>query len=236
MMAAAAAAAAAAPASNLIEPRRGKAYFTFGRYQPPTVGHQKLINEMIARAEAEGADAYVFPSSKHESAAKLGRSLTPANKWPINAGMKYSMFKEHYGGANKVRIITTASSPFAAVKALRDVGYGDITIFLGSDQVYPSAENPKPLGVSLKASYPALNIVSVARDQTLGNTPEGISGTKMRQAALAGNLNRFAAGVGMPPNKAAPYMSQLLSHMGKGGKRRSRSRRHTKKKTAKARR
>jgi hypothetical protein len=232
-----AAAAAAVPASNLIEMRAPKAFFTFGRYQPPTVGHQKLINEMIAHAKAEGADAYVFASSKHEPAAKLKRALTPANKWPINAQMKYAMFKEHYMDPNDVRIITTAPTAFAAMKALKDAGYADITVFFGSDQVYPSAENPSPLGQSLLKSYPGLKIIPVARDQALGNTPAGMSGTKMRIAAAEGNLNRFAAGIGMPPNKAVTYMSKLRSHMGlEGGTRRRHRRRTTKKKSSKARR
>ncbi len=226
-------AAAAIPSSNMIEARSPKAFFTFGRYQPPTVGHQALINQMAAEAAAAGADAYVFASSKHEPAAKLKRALTPANKWPINSQMKYNMFKERYTDPTEVRIITTSPTAFAAVKALTEAGYADITIYLGSDQVYPSPENPSPLGQSLQKSYPTLHIIPVMRDQTLGNTPQGMSGTKMRQAAATGNINRFAAGTGMSKNKASTYMSRLRSFMGLEGGRR---RRQTKKKTRKSRR
>jgi hypothetical protein len=230
----AAAAAAAQSATNVIEPRSDKAFFTFGRYQPPTVGHQALINKMIEDAKAAGADAYVFASSKHEPAAKLRRSLTPHNKrdkWPINAQMKYNMFKEHYDDLSQVRIITSSPTAFAAVNALTEAGYTDLTIYLGSDQVTPSAENPTPLGVSLQR-YPMLKIVSVERDQAVGNTPKGMSGTKMREAAVAGNLNRFAAGIGLPREKAKSYMNRLRKFMGVEG---GAHKRRTKKKSRKTR-
>jgi hypothetical protein len=206
--------------SNAIVKRSSKAFFTFGRYQPPTIGHFSLINQMITQAEAHGADAYVFASSKHEPG-------TMASRWPLNVGTKYDLFKRKYPNPSDLAIITVAPTAFAAIAALREAGYTDITAFFGSDQVIPSAENPKPLGQSiahakLKDGETPVQVVAITRDQAMGNSPVGMSGTKMRQAAAAANLPRFAAGLNLPANAAKPYMSKLRMSMGmpsEGGKR-----------------
>jgi hypothetical protein len=211
--------------SNAIVKRSDKAFFTFGRYQPPTIGHFSLIAQMLTQGEAHGADTYVFASSKHEPGSI-------ASRWPLNVGTKYEIFKKRYPDSATIGVITTAPTAFAAVDLLKAAGYTDITAFFGSDQVYPSAENPRPLGQALskaKAGEIPVKVVAVIRDQAMGNTPVGMSGTKMRQAAAASNLPRFAAGLNMSPNNAIPYMSTLRTSMGlpAGG---TRSLRHTKQK------
>ena len=41
------------------------AVFTFGRMNPPTVGHQKLVDKVTAVARQANADAYVYLSLIH---------------------------------------------------------------------------------------------------------------------------------------------------------------------------
>lgn len=208
--------------SNVIERRRTKAYFTFGRYQPPTVGHYSLIDQMKEQADATGADAYVFLSSTH----KPGK---PNSRWPLNVGTKYSIFKKRYPSPDAdVRIITTSPTPFAAVDALKEKGYTDITIFLGSDQAFGS----DTLGGRLSSGKDPIKVVGIGRNMNNGaNTVTSMSGIRMREAATVSNLPRFAAGLGMTPNNASPYMSTLRQSMGlspSGGSRRRRTTRQKK--------
>ena len=39
---------------------RSKVYFMTGRFQPFTLGHLKLFNEMLKRASTRSADAHAF--------------------------------------------------------------------------------------------------------------------------------------------------------------------------------
>ena len=41
---------------------KDKIVFTFGRFNPPTTGHEKLIEKVAAVAKKEAADFMVFPS------------------------------------------------------------------------------------------------------------------------------------------------------------------------------
>ena len=38
------------------------AVLTFGRFQPPTTGHGKLVDAVLSTAKKLGADAFIFPS------------------------------------------------------------------------------------------------------------------------------------------------------------------------------
>ena len=43
------------------------AVFVFGRFNPPTIGHEKLLNALTATAQREGGKALVYTSSTQDS-------------------------------------------------------------------------------------------------------------------------------------------------------------------------
>ena len=49
------------------EARGSTAVFTFGRFNPPTIGHEKLLKVVANTASKEGADEYVFPSHSQDA-------------------------------------------------------------------------------------------------------------------------------------------------------------------------
>lgn len=43
------------------------AVFAFGRFNPPTIGHEKLINAVIAVTQREGGTAFIYGSHTQDS-------------------------------------------------------------------------------------------------------------------------------------------------------------------------
>ena len=43
------------------------AVFAFGRFNPPTIGHEKLINAVIATGQREGGDTFIYGSHSQDS-------------------------------------------------------------------------------------------------------------------------------------------------------------------------
>ena len=43
------------------------AVFVFGRFNPPTIGHEKLLNALTATAQREGGKALVYTSSTQDA-------------------------------------------------------------------------------------------------------------------------------------------------------------------------
>ena len=47
---------------TFLEARGDTAVFTFGRFNPPTTGHEKLINALAENRVRTGQPMYVYPS------------------------------------------------------------------------------------------------------------------------------------------------------------------------------
>jgi hypothetical protein len=186
-----------------IVKHHSKVYFTFGRFQPPTIGHKVLIDKIASLASENEADAYVFVSSKQNNMekykkTKLFRSMkssgsfmsTDENENPLPVGTKVEILRKMYPSTNVKFVDTTVEGCpqlFNIVDKLRSIGYEDITMGVGSDRV---SAFEKVFKGSLK--------VESLGDRSVNATnmsAKAMSGTKMREAAIAGNLAAFTAGV-----------------------------------------
>ena len=43
------------------------AVFTFGRFNPPTIGHEILVDKVATVAKRNRGDAFIFPSSSQDA-------------------------------------------------------------------------------------------------------------------------------------------------------------------------
>lgn len=186
-----------------IVKHHSKVYFTFGRFQPPTIGHKVLIDKLAATAQAEGADAFVFVSSKQNDMEKYKRTRayrdmkisghfisTDLNENPLPVGTKVEILRKMYPSSGVTFIDTTVEGCpqlFNVVDALRSAGYGDITMGVGSDRV----------STFEKVFKDSLKVVSLGeRTVNAANmSAKAMSGTKMREAAVSGNKEAFLSGV-----------------------------------------
>lgn len=202
---------------NSIDKRSTSVFFTFGRFQPPTIGHGLLIQQLSKLAEENDSDAYVFISSTQDK-----------KKNPLTVYQKEYWLKKMFPIEN-VRFINTTTCPkslpyagrfkdcktiFAVIDVLLSAGYKRITMCVGSDRV--------PDFQKLLSKYsPEGVIIEVIglggkRNNTATNVT-GVSGTKMRNAALRNNLASFSAGTGLPENSARVLMEEVKSGL-RGGK------------------
>lgn len=206
---------------NEVKPKEGhtKAFFTFGRFQPPTLGHQVLIKEVerMAAAAEGGADAYVFVSSSQNDLVKYLKSRKylemqakgtfesiDANENPLDVGTKVFLMKKQYADS-EIKIINTTTcgcrTIFAIIDALRSAGYTDITMVVGSDRVPQftkifTPKDPKfPPSVRIVGAGAARNMSAAAANVTAAIPLAKMKGTLMRMAAVNGNLDALKAGV-----------------------------------------
>lgn len=202
---------------NSVERRSEKAYFTFGRFQPPTLGHGRLIHELANTASEHHGDAYVFVSS-----------TVDRKKNPLSVFQKVSWLKYMFPDVN-VRFINTTTcrkafasvaptqeckTIFAVFDVLRSAGYSDVTLCVGSDRVPDFTRMLSkftPEGISIHI----LGLGGI-RDASASNL-SGMSGTKMREAALRNNVPTFLAGTGLADDPARVLMGQVQAGM-RGGK------------------
>jgi hypothetical protein len=177
------------------------AYFTYGRFQPPTIGHAGLIQSVKEHADVSNADAFVFVSStinkmdKYRASKKYKEMLKTGvfesikeNENPLSVYQKVKYLKKMHGSlginiVNTVEIGQTNIVDIADMMGPEGLGYTKLVMLVGSDRVS-----------SFKKAFVNQPFVSI-EPFGVKRKEGGISGTKMRLAAVAGRFEEFKAGV-----------------------------------------
>ena len=170
---------------EMHEARRKSLAFTFGRFNPPTIGHEKLINKVASIR----TDDYRIYLSRSEDPKK--NPLSPRDKLSI---MK-KMFPRH---ARKIQINTT-NMILDIASDLHKQGFTEIFMVVGSDRVreFETILN-KYNDVKSRHGYynfDNINVVSAGERDPDAEGAVGMSASKMRAAASKNDLDSFRKGL-----------------------------------------
>jgi hypothetical protein len=170
----------------LVEEER-EVFFTFGRMNPPTIGHGKLMNVMSAKA---GKNPYKVFLSHSQDAKK--NPLTYEQK------VKHTrkMFPKH---ARNVILNKKVKKVFDAATSLYEQGFNKITMVVGADRIteFKTLLN-KYNGVKGRHgfyNFEKINIVSAGDRDPDAEGVEGMSASKQRENASNNDFTTFAQGV-----------------------------------------
>ena len=172
-----------------MEVRGDTAVFTFGRFNPPTTGHEKLI-DTLAREQKKnpGAPMYVFPS--HSNAPKRN---------PLPHALKVAYMKKMFRKYAKNITVSSARNIFEVATFLYSKGHRAVVMVVGSDRV---AEFTRLLneynGVQGKHGYydfDNIEVKSAGERDPDADDVSGMSASKMRAAAVEGDYDSFKQGL-----------------------------------------
>jgi len=175
--------------SELMEVRGDTAVFTFGRFNPPTTGHEKLI-DALAREQKKnpGAPMYVFPSHSNDP-----------KKNPLPHALKVAYMKKMFRKYAKNITVSSARNVFEVATFLHNKGHRAVVMVVGSDRV---AEFDRLLneynGVKGRHGYYGfdnIEVVSAGERDPDAEGVEGMSASKMRAAAVEGDYESFKQGL-----------------------------------------
>ena len=170
---------------SFTEARRKSMAFTFGRFNPPTIGHEKLINKVASVR----ADDYRIYLSRSEDAKK--NPLGANEKLKVMKGM----FPRH---ARKIEINTTNMILDICTKLYKQ-GVTEIFMVVGSDRVreFETIINKYNNIKSRHGHYnfDNVNVLSAGERDPDAEGASGMSASKMRAAASKGDLASFKRGL-----------------------------------------
>ena len=186
-----------------------KVVFTFGRFNPPTIGHEKLIKKVESVA-GSGADFLIYPSW----------SQSPdKDPMPHEVKVKYMKlaFRKY---ADKIISDPKCKTAIHVVTKLFDAGYTDVTMVVGGDRVsdFNKLIN-KYNGVKSKHGFyefdNGVKVVSAGERDPDATGVEGMSASKMRKAAVDDDFESFKTGIPavMPDKMKKQMFDDLRKHM-----------------------
>ena len=108
---------------ELFEAKNDSVVFAFGRYNPPTLGHEAVFQTVINTAKSKGADHTIFISSTQKPKTD-----------PLSFQYKLSYLQKTYTGVN-FNGDDTVKTIVQLLQELMNRGYKNIIMVAGSDRV-----------------------------------------------------------------------------------------------------
>ena len=163
---------------------QGAISITFGRFNPPTVGHERLIAKVAKEAKSNGGEYRIYPS----------RSQDP-KKNPLDPGTKIKFMRLAYPDhANAIVDSDNMRTIFDVLSALDNDGYSSVNIVVGGDRV--SEFNSLATKYNGKLyTFDEIKVTSAGGRDPDAEGVEGMSASKMRKAAVEGDFDTFDDGL-----------------------------------------
>ena len=157
---------------------------TFGRFNPPTVGHEKLLNKVAQQAKSSGGEYRIYPS----------RSEDP-KKNPLDAGTKIGFMKQAYPDhANAIQNNEEMRTIFDVLTALDGEGYSSVNLVVGGDRVSEFTSLAQKYNGDVY-TFDEINVVSAGGRDPDSDGVEGMSASKLRKAAAEDDFESFSKGM-----------------------------------------
>ena len=158
---------------------------TFGRLNPPTIGHQKLVDAVLKQK----ADShFLFVSQTYKPTGKNKTRLSNPLPFDVKLGFIQQAFPNINIGD------TSVSTAIGMFQYLEKQGFENVIFVGGSDRVadFEDLFN-KQNGVDY--NFKSIKVVSSGARDPDAEGAEGMSASKMRSAAIADDIESFKTGL-----------------------------------------
>jgi nicotinic acid mononucleotide adenylyltransferase len=190
----------------LQEDDRATAVFAFGRFNPPTIGHEKLIETVLATAEKANGKAYLFLSHKQNNKTD-----------PLTLQEKQSYIQRFYP---KLAVgDASANTIIKALQVIQAQGRTKIIMVAGSDRVQEFEKllnqyNGKPdkQGNDLY-KFDTIQVVNAGQRDPDAEGVSGASASKARELAAKGQWHEFSK-IAMGGNQSELIYNKIQDALG----------------------
>ena len=190
----------------LREQKEKHAVLAFGRMNPPTSGHEKLVNKVKDIATKVGGSHHIVLSHSQD-----------AKKNPLTVDQKVKHAKRAFSGTNFTAASSKAPTFFDHAEALYKKGVTHLHMIGGSDRV---AEYNKLLHkyngthAGARFNFKSIEVHSAGERDPDAEGVTGISASKMREAAKEGDFDTFKKGA--PSTMSTAQIKQMYNDVRKG--------------------
>ena len=153
----------------------------FGRFNPPTVGHGKLL--AAAKKASAGEDMKIYPSRTQD-----------AKKNPLDPDMKVSFMKKMFPDyAENIINDDEMKSIFNVLTTADEQGYRNVNIIVGSDRQSEFENLAQKYNGDLY-NFELIRVISAGVRDADAEGVEGMSASKMRKAVMDDDFESFRKG------------------------------------------
>ena len=165
-----------------VEKTKGTLTIAFGRFNPPTTGHGKLLDTVASNSD-EG-DYVIVPSRSQDK-----------KKNPLDADTKIAVMQKMFPN-HKDKIVNDQANRtiFDVLKKAHTDGYANVRILGGADRVNEYEKLANNYNGKLYA-FDNVEVMSAGERDPDSDDVTGMSASKQRKAAAEGDIKAFMKGV-----------------------------------------
>ena len=172
------------PAEEMPVPETAGVVAVFGRFNPPTIGHQKLLDRAAKEATKRGYELRIYPSRSQD-----------AKKNPLTPQMKISYMRQMFPDYSDYIIDDKGvKTIFNVLTGANEEGHKNMIIMVGQDRLSEFQGLAHKYNGDLY-DYEGLEVVSAGERDPDSDDVTGMSASKLRLAAAEGDFKKFAKGV-----------------------------------------
>ena len=159
-----------------------KLIFAFGRFNPPTTGHAKLMREVIIQARKNNANHIVYASASQDKRSN-----------PLDVRTKVQFMKKMFP-QNKIQAAGGTQRTFMEILKFYNRMYGEIVMIAGSDRINEFQKLADKYN-GKDYNYKSIKVVSSGERDPDAEGVTGMSASKMREMAKNDDYRSFKKGV-----------------------------------------
>ena len=182
------------------------AVFAFGRMNPPTTGHEKLMHAVHKTAQTHGAKGHIVTSHSHDS-----------KKNPLPQDKKMGYLKKMHPHVDVHGSSKEAPTMLHHASKLHAQGHKHLVMVAGSDRTKDFENTLKKYngqkGPHGHYDFKSIKVVSSGARDPDSEGVSGMSGTKMRAHAKAGDHESFKKGL---PKALHKHAGDIVKHINEG--------------------
>jgi hypothetical protein len=178
----------------------------FGRMNPPTIGHEKLVNKVKEIAKDYKAPHHIIISHSHD-----------AKKNPLDADTKIRHAKRFFPNTNVTTSDKTHPTFLQHAARLNAAGHDHLVMVAGSDRVHEYKEKLSQYNGTHPGAlfnYKKIEVKSAGERDPDAEGAEGMSASKMREHAKNNDLSSFKQGV--PVHVPEKHVKELMRDVRRG--------------------
>lgn len=178
----------------------------FGRMNPPTTGHEKLVNRVKDIAKDYKAPHHIIISHSIDS-----------KKNPLDAKTKLKHVKRFFPNTNIETSSKEQPTFLQHAARLNQMGHDHLIMVAGSDRVNEYQDKLKQYNGTAKGSlfnFKKIEVKSAGQRDPDAEGAEGMSASKMREHAKNNDFNSFRQGI--PSHVADKHAKELFRDVRKG--------------------
>ena len=182
---------------KLSEATTDTAVITFGRMNPPTVGHLSLVEKMLDIALENKAYPLIYLSHTYDP-----------KKNPLSYDEKFDLVREAFGDYVQR---SEANNPIAVLKEVSE-RFNNVIVVVGEDRVKDLIRITETYN-GKDFNFDNTEVISAGLRDPDAEGVEGMSASKMRELAIEGNLTKFREGL---PTQLQPSASVIINMIREG--------------------